>query len=570
MNSQDALKWNQLILSAIDGTISPDDFARLDNEIRTNLDLANHYVEFMLLYAGLRQPGQVSTFFSESGVKSDSGLDMELWNELATFEKTAETVERTLPSQSEVLDTPPSGRIERKISRMAIYTSMISVAALVLMGLFVFLNPRTKDPVGILVKTVDSKWHDNTEDIGAGQDLYKGRLHLDSGLAQVRFASGASVILEGPAEVELLGGNSMNVLSGKIVATVGREAIGFVVNTPRGKVLDLGTEFGIQVNQTGQSQVHVFTGEVVLYPMDNDGHLNVSQGSAKSVDQDGKVADIPLGADAFVRQEEMDSKLLAASGDSYYRWKASIFDLHRDPSLVAHYFDVKDNSQSGRLLNTASNGQGRLAGNFGTQGRTLPTWVTGRWSQKAAVRFERGKNQAIVIGADPVLSINGPITISAWVYYPDEKKKGGHLISARDDYHVNFQFSVFDRNYIYDYQKNKFEFLRFNQKKEGGSYSREFVQRAGAWYHLAVTHDMQNVYFYVNGQLFETIPNPVHPDFKASEIVLGSMKLGGKYVLPEGDFDGVVDELLIFNRCLGDEEIQNIYKNGLPVSTVKP
>ena len=138
-------------------------------------------------------------------------------------------------------------------------------------------------------------------------------------------------------------------------------------------------------------------------------------------------------------------------------------------------------------------------------------------------------------------------------------------MSCRDNFHVNYQFSVFDRNYVYDYQRNEFEFLRFNQK-DTGAYSQEFIQQAGVWYHFAVTHDTKNTCFYVNGQLFETLSYVSHPDAKAAEIIIGAMKLGGKYVLPEGDFDGVVDELLIFNRCLDGDEIEKIYKDGLPVS----
>jgi hypothetical protein len=54
------------------------------------------------------------------------------------------------------------------------------------------------------------------------------------------------------------------------------------------------------------------------------------------------------------------------------------------------------------------------------------------------------------------------------------------------------------------------------------------------------------------------------PDASAAEIVIGAIKINGSYVLPEGDFDGVVDELMIFNRCLNAGEIQKIYESGLP------
>jgi hypothetical protein len=567
MDSKDILELNQLILSAIDGNIATADFARLDRWIRDDSEAANHYVEFMILYAGLRQPGQVSTFFSETGAESesDSGLDMQVWNELASFEKTAETVETESQAKISSSSHETSPRVERKISRMAIYTSILSTAALLFMAVFVYLNPRTSNSVvGVLAETIDAQWRDNAAPMGVGQDLRAGVLSLQRGLAHVRFDSGASVILEGPAQVELLSGNSMSLRQGKIVATVGRDAIGFVVNTPQGKILDLGTEFGIQVDPVGQSQVHVFQGEVILYPTNQDGRMKVSEGDAKSVDQSGKVVDIPLQTAAFVRQDEMSSKLLAQTGNSYYRWKAWVFDIHRDPSLVAHYFYAKDNTRPESLLNAVAAAKGP-AGHFGGQGRTAPTWVTGRWPEKSAVRFERGKNQAIIIGADPTLSVNGPVTVSTWVYYPNKTQMGGHLISCRQDYHVNFQFSMFDEHYKYEYQRNQFEFLRFNQK-DSGCYSQEFIQKPQTWYHFVMTYDMGTVCFYVNGKLFESKPYISRSDAKETEIIIGALKWDNRYVLPEGDFDGIIDDLMIFNRSLGGDEIQKIYEAGLPAS----
>ena len=233
MDSKDILELNRLILSAIDGNISEGDFVRLDKWLRSDSEATNHYVEFMILYAGLRQPGQVSTFFSETGVESesDSGLDMQVWNELASFEKTAETVETESQAKISSPSQETSPRVERKVSRMAIYTSILSTAALLFMAVFVYLNPRTGNSVvGVLAETIDAQWRDNAIPAGVGQDLRAGVLSLQRGLAHVRFDSGASVILEGPAQIELLSGNSMSLRQGKIVATVGRDAIGFVVN----------------------------------------------------------------------------------------------------------------------------------------------------------------------------------------------------------------------------------------------------------------------------------------------------------------------------------------------------
>jgi hypothetical protein len=560
------IKLSEWIIKEVEGTLTPEEFGCMEQLLSSDPQALDFYVNSYFSISFFMEPFRLPQEVLDAEVENENISNSRLWKALAEIEKNAETIEiAPSPIQEEVVYQAPI-QVKHRVSRTSLVAIIMSTAALLLWLVYVSLNPRTANPVvGVLADVVDARWQNDVVSFQPGQDLRAGVLSLQRGLAQVRFDSGASVIIEGPAQVELLTSNSMSLRQGKIVATVGREAIGFVINTPQGKILDLGTEFGIRVEPAGQSQVHVFQGEVVLYPMDNEGHLNVSQGSAKSVDQSGKVMDIPLRAAAFVRPEEMSSKLLAHSGNSYHRWKAWVFDIHRDPSLAAHYFDVKDASQPERFLNTASAANGRLTGQLGTQGRTAPGWVQGRWPEKSAVHFERGKNQAIVIPPDAALSINGPITISTWVYYPDEAQKGGHLISCREDNNVNFQFSVFDQHYEYEYQRNQFEFLRFNQDHTG-VYSKEFIQHAGVWYHFAVTYDMQNVCLYVNGKLFESKPYAGYSDMKATEIILGAQKLNGRYVLPEGDFDGVVDELMIFKRSLDAGEIQKIYETGLPVS----
>jgi hypothetical protein len=129
---------------------------------------------------------------------------------------------------------------------------------------------------------------------------------------------------------------------------------------------------------------------------------------------------------------------------------------------------------------------------------------------------------------------------------------------------VNYQFSIFDNQYTYEDQRNRFEFLRFNQKSEKGVYSNEFIQQSNVWYNFVAVYDMHVATFYVNGEVFDSQPYEVQIDTMPGEIIIGSMKSKGRYVLPEGDFDGIIDELMIFNRCLTQNEIKFIYETGSP------
>ena len=87
------------------------------------------------------------------------------------------------------------------------------------------------------------------------------RSRIDRGLAEVRFRCGARVVLEGPARLELLSGRAARLHHGKLTARVPPEATGFEVLRPQGKVIDLGTEFGVVGRPTaGATDVYVFEG----------------------------------------------------------------------------------------------------------------------------------------------------------------------------------------------------------------------------------------------------------------------------------------------------------------------
>jgi hypothetical protein len=94
-------------------------------------------------------------------------------------------------------------------------------------------------------------------------------LRIDRGLAEIHFQCGARVLLEGPSVLELISGKSARLTSGKLTARVPAAAIGFEILSPQGKVIDLGTEFGI-ASDNRSTEVYVFEGKVEAHPADAD------------------------------------------------------------------------------------------------------------------------------------------------------------------------------------------------------------------------------------------------------------------------------------------------------------
>lgn len=90
-------------------------------------------------------------------------------------------------------------------------------------------------------------------------------LALERGQVELTYASGAKLLLTGPSEfLVLLTGGKLR--RGELVARVPEAGHGFTIETPHGKVVDLGTEFGVVVDDFGVSQVSVFEGKVETLP----------------------------------------------------------------------------------------------------------------------------------------------------------------------------------------------------------------------------------------------------------------------------------------------------------------
>ncbi|NLT72158.1 MAG: hypothetical protein GXX91_15895 [Verrucomicrobiaceae bacterium] len=92
--------------------------------------------------------------------------------------------------------------------------------------------------------------------------LSAGLLEVESGTLLITFNSGATALVEGPAQISIESNNRMFLQSGRLTADVPPAATGFTVNTPRLNAVDLGTRFGVTVEENGDSELHVMEGEV--------------------------------------------------------------------------------------------------------------------------------------------------------------------------------------------------------------------------------------------------------------------------------------------------------------------
>jgi hypothetical protein len=140
---------------------------------------------------------------------------------------------------------------------------------------------------------------------GEGSVVTSGRLRLRSGRLTLAFFSGASLTIEGPADLELLAADRVFCHHGKLRIRVPRGAEGFTVLAPGYEVVDLGTEFGLNLEPGGKSRVMVFEGQAAVSVLDKDGRSvrGALLDGRRSVDVDpgaGRIQEVPPRPEAFV------------------------------------------------------------------------------------------------------------------------------------------------------------------------------------------------------------------------------------------------------------------------------
>ncbi len=160
--------------------------------------------------------------------------------------------------------------------------------------------------------TTDCRWDADPNDpvTALGSHLVIGqRLRLVEGVAEITFHVGAKVLLEGPSFFEINSSTDAFLHSGKLTAKVPERAQGFTVRTPTARVVDLGTEFGVEAEKSGETEVYVFRGLVELVPGEHDVDgasmpgQRLEAGQAQRITAMGHVAARPqLDPGVFARQ----------------------------------------------------------------------------------------------------------------------------------------------------------------------------------------------------------------------------------------------------------------------------
>jgi len=408
---------------------------------------------------------------------------------------------------------------------------------------------REKAPVAILVRVEGVKWKGAEPKVGLRSGT---RIIAEKGLFELRFETGTAVVVEAPADLEVEGPGRVYLHSGRAVARVPKQARGFTLDSPRGPLVDLGTEFGVAVGSNGTTEVHVLDG----------------------------IVEASLNQSAPVRLRE--SEALRATGTATQRLHADegafVTNLppvtNRPPGYIHWSFDDETNrvfANTGRSL--GDGGDTRLFVRYLQKGPKVgPAIIPGKFGQ--AVEFN-GVNGYL---ESPYQGITGnqARTIAFWVKVPHDFQ--------RDQGYGIVNWGVFNHEGgAWQISANPAplsgELGRLRVGTKDGYVVGTTDLRDDEWHHCAVvmygglrpttgTH----VLLYVDGQI-ESCPRKSVQEISTVPSAEHGVWLGRNLAFTDDNqpnittgtfFRGCVDEVYIFDGALSQRDIEVLMTENTP------
>lgn len=521
------VQWGNLIDDLLDGSISEADFLRLEAQLRVDPTLRQRYYARLKLENGLR-------IESERLGGSSSELAIPFWRKHAI----------ALGAVASIALLLIIGFSGWNVGRQAAQEAPLSV------------EPRAAG-FAVLSEYSDAAWEDGVR-LNRGDLLPQGPLKLRSGVAQLELFSGVTVILEGESAFEVHSPMEMTVAKGRIRALVPPAAKGFKVNTATGEVVDLGTEFSLDVTPEG-SEMHVIEGKIEWHPNASNVR-SLTDGQSLHWTVDGEFSSSGFASSDFPRLEDFERRFLGQRQARREAWEVASAEVASDPRVLA-YFPMNSEELGRRQL---ADGSGS-----GFQGTIVSARKDAdRWDESSsALNFSPAGSRVRV-------SIPGEhrsMTFYCWARIDslDRMYNSLFLTDGHELHEPHWQIMSDGRLFFSVKKRESWP----ERPDKHITYSPSFwdPSMSGKWFQIATVYNVeaQTTTHYVNGKA-------IGRDFISDEFLVDTVRIGaasiGNWNEPTRNdptfalrnLNGAIDEFAIFADALSSEEIAELYEKGRP------
>lgn len=392
--------------------------------------------------------------------------------------------------------------------------------------------------VATLSAATDCRWTGAGPELG--DELQQGQqLNLAAGLAEVTFNSGAQLVLEGPATLDLSSAWEAVLRRGSLRANVPPEAIGFRVSNPDVEVTDLGTEFSMVTSEGGGTEVFVLKGSVEASAGGRVQRITLREQQARRFDRS-----------SITEVRDREQKLKKWAGKSKFKQFAK----------AAEYVHWSFDDATGGNLRAETIGW-TTTGDF--DGRTL-TAATAAGHRASALALERNTSASAKL---PPAGAAGT-TVAFWVCLPEDAalNEAGPMLALR-------RHAAAEISWNRDPTQGALGALRTDTER--GRLIGATSLRDGRWHHIAVVLGPNGRgHQYVDGRLEGAATKQRfklhHAERNARTAALAgdredALTIGHATSGDAGDcFRGLLDELFIANRALTPPEIRQLLRENKP------
>jgi len=197
-----------------------------------------------------------------------------------------------------------------------------------------------------------------------------------------------------------------------------------------------------------------------------------------------------------------------------------------------------------------------LNGNDGTLSPTCSdlTWTNGK--SGSGLEFD-GVVDYVDCGDDASLVITNEITVEAWVkgYTQPDGGNNEHLVAKQDSYGL-----------CWDHMDSRVDTSFWIKDTTGTWIPTNSIPNppANEWHHLVGVYNGTYLILYVDG--FEASSKNVGTltiESNDNHLIIGAARSYTAF------FNGIIDEVAVYNRALSPEEIYNHYKHGMSINTIR-
>jgi hypothetical protein len=427
----------------------------------------------------------------------------------------------------------------------------------------------TEKTVAVLSEASEPVWiGDDGPQVGAG--LPARHLSLEAGVVQLEFVSGSIVVLEGPAEIDLVSPMQIDCQKGRLRVCVPSQAHGFTIDTPTQRTIDLGTEFAVNVTDQNLTEIHVIDGEVEVHPLERKPTNNASPpatprgfnaaartrltvGMGMRAEGDSEPTAMPAQAQSFVGTQELQELLRRGLSSRQSEWLDASRALKTDDRVLLYYSFEGHEAWDRALHNDGPIRKKTLDGAI-VGGK----WTEGRWPWKHAIEFKRTSDRVRTEVLDECKSI----TLACWVRIDgfDRRLSALFMTDGHEHGEVHWQFT--ETGQLLLCVKTETELA-----SEYLSDSALRLTDVGRWVNLACVYDGQagKVTHYLDGQPVGSLPIAKQVPLRFGRTELGNWQ-SAKWSMTDRvrGLNGRMDEFVLFNRPLTSEEIAEFYRTGRP------